>query len=142
MKVNTCVTEPVSSTTSSESVIHQTSVAADSIPSSAPEIFYGPDGLPLPPGLIAIEEIVEDPPSSTPSQFGVGITLYPSSLEISLLLLEAPVELLRNLLDRKEMFEQPSTSRLCHPTQQWQNFLLSLQQCSSAYHLSQLALNR
>ena len=111
LKVNTCVTEPVSSTTCSESVIPQTSVAADSIPSLAPEIFYGPDGLPLPPGLIAIEEIVEDPPSSTPSQFGVGISLYPSSSEISLPLLEAPVESLGNLLDRLEMSEQPSTSR-------------------------------
>ena len=66
LRVNTCVTEPVPSTTGSESLALQTSVAADSIPSSAPEIFYGPDGLPLPPGLIAIEEIVEDPPTSTP----------------------------------------------------------------------------
>ena len=111
MKVNTCITEPVPSTTGSESVTPQTSVAVDSIPSSAPEISYGPDGLPLPPGLIAIEEIVEDPPSSTPSQFGVGITLYPSSSEISLPLSKAPVELLGNLLDRLEMSEQPSTSR-------------------------------
>ena len=54
---------------------------------------------------------MEDPPSSTPSQFGVGITLYPSSSEISLLLAEAPVESLGNLLDRLEMSEQPSTSR-------------------------------
>jgi len=84
LKVNTCVTEPVSFTTSSESVVPQTFVVMDSIPSSVPEIFYGPDDLPLPLGLIAIEEIVEDPPSSTPSQFGVGITLYPSSSEISL----------------------------------------------------------
>jgi len=111
LRVNTCVTEPVSSTFSSESVVPQTSVVADSIPSSAPEIFYGPDGLPLPPGLISIEEIVEDPPSSTPSQFGVEITLYPSSSEISLPPTKAPVELLGNLLDRLEMSEQPSTSR-------------------------------
>jgi len=111
LRVNTCDTEPVSSTTGSESVVPQTSVAADSIPSSAPEIFYGPDGLPLPLGLIAIEEIVEVPPSSTPSQFGVGITLYPSSSEISLPPTEAPVELLGNLLDRIEMSEKPSTSR-------------------------------
>ena len=62
----------------------RTSVTVDIIPSSAPEIFYGPDGLPLPPGLIAIEEIVEDLPSSAPLQFGVGITLYPSSSEVSL----------------------------------------------------------
>jgi len=58
LQVHTCVTEPVSSVTGSESVVPQTSVVADPIPSSAPEIFYGPDGLPLPPGLIAIEEIV------------------------------------------------------------------------------------
>jgi len=55
LRVGTCVTEPVSSVTGSESVVPQTSVAANSIPSSAPKIFYGPDGLPLPPGLIAIE---------------------------------------------------------------------------------------
>ena len=79
MKVNTCITEPAPSTADSESVIPKTSVATESIPSSAPEIFYGPDGLPLPHGLIAIEDIVEDPPFSAPSQFGVGITLYPSS---------------------------------------------------------------
>ena len=78
-KVNTRITEPAPSTTDSEGVIPQTSVTADSIPSSALEIFYGPDGLPLPPGLISIEDIVKDPPSSTPSRFGVGITLYPSS---------------------------------------------------------------
>jgi len=62
LRVNTCVTEPVPFTTGSESLTLQTSVAADSIPSLALEIFYGPDGLPLPPSLIAIEEIVEDPP--------------------------------------------------------------------------------
>ena len=49
VKVNTCVTKPAPSIADSEGVIPQTSVAADSIPSSAPEIFYGPDGLPLPP---------------------------------------------------------------------------------------------
>ena len=91
LRVNTCDTEPVSSMTGSESVVPQTSVAADSIPSSAPKIFYGPDGLPLPPSLIAIEEIVEDSPSSTPSQFGVEITLCPSPSEISLLPSEALV---------------------------------------------------
>ena len=111
LRVYTCITELVPSTTGSESVVPQTSVAADSIPSSALEIFYRPDGLPLSPGLISIEEIVEDLPSSTPSRFGVGITLYPSSSEISLPPLEAPIELLGNLLDRLEMSEQPSTSR-------------------------------
>jgi len=110
-RVNTYVTEPVSSVTGSESVIPRTSVAVDIIPSSAPEIYYGPDGLLLPPGLIAIEEIVEDLPSSAPSQFGVGITLYPSSSEVSLPQPEVPVESLGNLLDRLEMSEQPSTSR-------------------------------
>ena len=54
---------------------------------------------------------MEDPPSSTPSQFGVRITLYPYSSEISLPPAEAPVESLGNLLDRLEMSEQPSTSR-------------------------------
>ncbi|CAA3004320.1 Hypothetical predicted protein [Olea europaea subsp. europaea] len=62
LRISTCVIEPVSFVTGSESVVPQTSIAADSIPSSAPETFYEPDGLPLPPGLIAIEEIVEDPP--------------------------------------------------------------------------------
>ena len=84
---------------------------ADSVPTSAPEIFYELDGLPLPPGLIAIEEIVEDPQTSTPTHFGVGITLYPSSSEVSLPPAEAPVESLGNLLDRLQMSEQPSTSR-------------------------------
>ena len=77
--VNTSIPEPAPSRIDSEGVTPPTFVAAEFVPSSAPEIFYGADGLPLPPGLIAIEEIVEDPPSSTPSQFGVGITLYPSS---------------------------------------------------------------
>ena len=111
MRVNTCVTKPVSSITDSDSVVPRTSVVVDIIPSSALEIFYGPDGLPLPPGLIVIEEIVEDLPSSTPSQFGVGITLYPSSSEVSLPQLEVPVESLGNLLDRLKMFEQPSIYR-------------------------------
>jgi hypothetical protein len=75
LRVNTCVTEPVPSTTGSESLAPQTSVAVDSTPSSAPEIFYGPDGLPLPPGLIAIEEIVEDPQASTPTHLESG-SLY------------------------------------------------------------------
>lgn len=61
--------------------------------------------------MIAIEEIVEDPPSSTPSRFGVRITLYPSSSKISLPLSEIPVESLGNLLDRLDMSEQPSKSR-------------------------------
>ena len=54
---------------------------------------------------------MEDPPTSTPSQFGVGITLYPSSSEVSLPPAEAPVELIGNLLDRLQMSEQQSTSR-------------------------------
>lgn len=67
VKVKTCITEPTPSTADSEGVIPQTFVAADFIPSSTPEIFYRPNSLPLPPGLIAIEEIVEDPPSNAPS---------------------------------------------------------------------------
>jgi len=111
VRVNTFITEPAPFTTDSKGVIPRTSIAAESIPSSAPEIFYGPNGLSLPPGLIAIEEIVEDPQSSTPSQFGDGIALYPSSSKISLTLSKAPVESLGNLLDRLEMSEKPSTSR-------------------------------
>lgn len=67
----------------SEGVTPLVFFTAKSIPSSTPEIFYGPDGLPLPPGLIVIEEIVEDLPSSTPLHFGTGIHLYPSTLEVS-----------------------------------------------------------
>ena len=79
MTINTSIPKPAPSTADSEGVTPQTSVAAELISSSAPEIFYGPDSLPLPPGLISIEEIVEDLPSSTPSHFGAGITLYPFS---------------------------------------------------------------
>ena len=111
VRFNTSIPEPAPSIANLEGVVPQTSVDVESISFSAPEIFYGPDGLPLPPDLIAIEEIVEDPPSSTPSQFGVGVTLYPSSSEISLRLSEVPVESLVNLLDRLDMSEQPSTSR-------------------------------
>ena len=81
--VNTSIAEPTPSRVDSEGVTPPTSVTVESIPSSAPEIFYGPDGLPLPPGLIAIEEIVEDLPSSTPLHFGTGIHLYPSTTEDS-----------------------------------------------------------
>ena len=73
------MTEPVPSVTGPESFVPQTSVAVVTTPSSAPEIFYGPDGLPLPPGLIAIEEIIEEPQVSTPIQFGVGVTLFPAT---------------------------------------------------------------
>ena len=111
LRVDTCLTEPVISLTSPESVVPQTSVAVDFIPSSAPEIFYGPDGLPLPPGLIAIEEIAEDLPSSAPLQFGAGITLYPSTSEVSLPQTEVHVESIGSILDRLKMSEQPSTSR-------------------------------
>ncbi len=61
--------------------------------------------------MIAIEEIVEDPPSSTPTQLGAGIALYPSSSENIHPPWEVPEELLKNLLDRLNMSEQPSTSR-------------------------------
>ena len=76
---NTCITEPVPSVTGPESFVPQTTVAVETTTSSAPEIFYGPDGLPLPPSLIVIEEIVEDPQESTPTHFGVGVTLFPST---------------------------------------------------------------
>ena len=77
----------------------------------APEIFYGPDALPLPPKLISIEEIVENLPSNTPTQLGAGIARYPSSSEYILLPSEVPEESLRNILDRLNMSEQLSTSR-------------------------------
>jgi len=71
--VNTSIPELAPSTADSKGVIPKTFVAAESIPSSALEIFYGPDSLLLPPGLIAIEEIVENPPSITPLYFGDGL---------------------------------------------------------------------
>ena len=80
----------------------------------APKIFYRPNGLPLPPGLIAIEEIVEDRPSSTPLHFGTRIHLCPSTPKFSSFnpsSSQVPVELLGDLLDRLNMFKQPSTSR-------------------------------
>ncbi len=58
---------------------------------------------------------MEDPPSNTPTQFGVGIALCPSSSEDILPPSEVPEESLRNLLDRLNMFEQPSTSRTVSP---------------------------
>jgi hypothetical protein len=75
LKTSTCLTEPVPSETGPQSLVVQTTVAVEATPSSAPEIFYGPDGLPLPPGLIAIEEIVEDQQANTPIHFGVGTTV-------------------------------------------------------------------
>ena len=113
--VNTSIPELASSIADSEGVTPQPSAAAELTSSSAPEIFYRPDGLPLPPGLISIEEIVEDPPSRTPTQLGAGITLYPSSLENIHPPSEVPEESLRNLLDRLNMSEQPSTSRTVLP---------------------------
>ena len=71
--------------------------------------------MPLPPGLISIEEIVEDPSSNTPTQLGVGIALYPSSSDNIHPPSEVPEESLRNLLDRLNMSEQPSTSRTVSP---------------------------
>jgi len=68
-------------------------------------------GLPLPPGLIAIEEIVEDIPSNTPLHFGTRIHLYPSNSEDSQPSSQIPVESLGSLLDRLNMSEQPLTSR-------------------------------
>jgi len=109
--VNTTIPEPTPSRIDSEGVNPPTSIAVECVSSSAQEIFYGPDGLPLPHGLIAIEEIVEDLPSSTPFHFGTGIHLYPSNSEVSHPSLQVPVESLGSLLDRLNMFEQPSTSR-------------------------------
>lgn len=109
--VNASIPESAPSTVDSEGVTPPATVATKSIPSLAPEIFYGPNGLPLPPRLIAIEEIVEDPPSSTPLHFGVGITLYPSSSEVSLPSSRVPIESLGNILDKLDMSEQPSTSK-------------------------------
>jgi hypothetical protein len=111
LKTSTCITEPVPSETGPQSLVVQTTVAVEATPSSAPEIFYGPDGLPLPPGLIAIEEIVEDQQANTPIHFGVGTTLFPSASEVCPSPLEVPEESLGSLLDRLKMSEQPSTSR-------------------------------
>lgn len=113
--INTSIPEPAPSTVDSEGVTTQLSTAAELTSSSAPEIFYGPDSLPLPPGLIAMEEIVEDPPSSTPTQLGAGITLYPSSSENIHPPSEVPEDSLRNILDRLNMSEQLSTSRIASP---------------------------
>jgi len=90
------------------------SITIEAIPSSAPEIFYRPDGLPLLARLIAIEEMVEDPSSSTPLHFGVVIHLHPSTPKVGSFnhpSSQVPVKLLGNLLDSLNMFEQPSTSR-------------------------------
>ena len=84
LKTSTCLTEPVPSETGPQSLVTQTTVAVETNPSSAPEIFYGPDGLPLPPGLIAIEEMVEDQQANTPIHFGVGTPLFPSASEVCL----------------------------------------------------------
>ena len=91
----------------SEGVTPLVSVTTGAKLSSAPEIFYGPDGLPLPPGLIAIEEIVEDPPPSAPVDFGTGIHLHPSTIEVSSFSSQVPVESLENLLDKLNMSKQP-----------------------------------
>lgn len=93
-----------------EGVTPSVSVTAEAIPSSAPEIIYGPDGLPLPPGLIAIKEIAGDRPSSTPFHFGTGIHLYPSTPGFDSFnppSSQVSVESLGELLDRLNMSEQP-----------------------------------
>lgn len=98
----------------SEAVTPPVSIIVEAIPSLAPEIFYGPDNLPFPPGLISIEDIVEDPLSSTPFHFGTGIHLYPSTPEFAPFnpaSSQVPVESLEELLDKIIMSEQPSTSR-------------------------------
>ena len=64
--VNTYIPETTPSRADSEGVTPPTIVATEIVPSLAQKIFYGPEDLPLPPRLIAIEEIVEDLPSSTP----------------------------------------------------------------------------
>ena len=109
--VNTSILEPAPYSIDSEGVTPPASVTAESITSLALEIFYEPNGLPLPLGLIAIEEIMEDLPSSTPSHFGIGIHLYPSTSEVNTPSSQVPVELLGSLLDRLDMSGQPSTSR-------------------------------
>ena len=96
----------------SEGVTPPVSVTTEATLSSAPEIFNGPNGLPLPPGLIAIEEIVEDLPPNTPMHFGTGIHLHPSITEVSTCnhpSSQVPVESLGNILDR--LNKQPSKSR-------------------------------
>ena len=110
--VNASILEPAPSRTDSEGVTPPAYITSESIHSSTPELFYKPDGLPLPLGFVAIEEIVEDLPSSTPLHFGTGIHLYHSTTKVSHPSLQVPVELLGSLLDRLNMFEQPLTSRI------------------------------
>ena len=46
--------------------------------SQTPEIYFGPDGQILPPGLISIEEIPQDETPLTPTHFGEDLYLYES----------------------------------------------------------------
>lgn len=101
--VNTSIPEPAPSRIDLEGVTPLASVAAESIPSSTPEIFYRPNGLLLPPRLIAIEEIMEDLPSSIPSHFGTRIHLYPSTSEFNTPSSKVPVESLGSLSGRLNM---------------------------------------
>ena len=112
--VNTSIPKPAPSRANSEGVTPPVSTTVEVIPSLALEIFYRPNGLSLPPRLIAIEEIVEDLPSSTPLHFGTRIHLYHSTIEVSCFnhpSSQVPVKSLGNLLDRLNVSEQPSTSR-------------------------------
>lgn len=108
----------------SEGVTPPVFVTAEATLSSAREIFYRPDGLPLPPGLIAIEQIVEDIPPSTLVQFGTRIHLHPSTTEVSSFSSQVPFESLGNLLDRLNMFENHQHLGLCQLTQLRRSFLL------------------
>lgn len=113
--VNTSIPELAPSRADSYGVTPPTSVTIESIPSSTPEIFYGLNNLPLPLRLIAIEEIAEDLPSSTPLHFETLIHLYPSTVEDSSFhhpSSQVLVESLGNILDRLNMSKQPSTSRI------------------------------
>lgn len=136
----------------SEGVTPPVSVTTETIPSSAPEIFYRPYDLPLPIGLIAIEEIAKDSPSSTPFHFGTGIHLYPSTPEFGSFnppSSQVPVESLGELLDRLKMSEQPSTSRnVSSDAARWnllllflQCFLVHLSHIYMVHHLLQLVIN-
>jgi len=128
----------------SEGVTPPISVTAKAIPSSAPKIFYRPDGLPLPSRLISIEEIVEDLPSSTPLHFGTEIHLYPSTTDVSSFKhpsSQVPIESLGNILDRLNMSEQQSTPRTVSSDIVTAELPATTTMMFLVYHLSQLVIN-
>lgn len=79
-------------------------------------MFYGPHGEVLPPGLIAIEEELEE--DSTPGvsfHFGTKIYIYPNTPDFFTSFdpasFQVPVKYLGQLLRQLNMAEKPSTSQ-------------------------------